>query len=158
MKIACLTFLFMVSVTAPAWARLGESGDAVIARYGQPLSEFDQKAEGGKIPLVKLTFQKNGYEIEVSLSDGISAAESFKKMNGDPLTTGDALTLLTANAQGLQWEAPQLLENGVKRWTRDDGARATLSDDRIFYITTRQLMDAEKTAAEVTDKPTLDGF
>ena len=157
MKIVCLALIFTVSVTAPAWARLGETGDAVVARYGQPLSEFDQKAEDGKVPLVKLTFQKNGYEIEVSLSNGFSVAESFKKMNGNVITTQEARTLLAANGQGQQWEAPQTTDN-VKRWVRDDGAVASLTDCRVLYITTKQLMDAESMAAKVTEKPSLQGF
>ena len=46
MKLALLTFLFIVSVTATAQARLGETPDQLVARYGQPLSEDDQKGGG----------------------------------------------------------------------------------------------------------------
>ena len=157
MKIAFLTLLFTVAITAPAWARLGETEDALVARYGPPLSEFDQKGEEGKIPMVKLTFQKNGFEIEASVAGGLSVQETFKKVNGDVLTTEEARYLLNANAQGFGWEAPQTTGE-VKRWTRDDGAVAKLVGGRMFYIMTKELIDAETTAKKLEQAPSLQGL
>ncbi len=82
-----LLVLLVLTVT-PARARLGESGDQIVARYGQPLSEIDQKAEGKKVALTVLVFQKNGYQIQVSISDGVSDEESFRKLNGEAMTVG----------------------------------------------------------------------
>jgi hypothetical protein len=157
MKTALLTLLFVVNLTVSAWARLGENADQVIARYGQPLSEIDQKGEGGKIPLVYLIFQKNGFEIKVSLSDGTSGAESFKKLNGDVLTIGEVRTLLGINTQGFGWEAPTGTE-GEKRWVRDDAAVATLTGGRIFYVESKDLINKEASAQKLTSAPNLQGF
>ena len=157
MKSALLLLLFTVSLALPAWARLGETGDMAVARYGQPLSEFDQKAEGDKIPMIKLTFQKNGFQIEVSVAGGYSVAESFRKISGDALTLDEARTLLTNNAQGFKWSAPVMVD-GERRWMRDDGAMARLSDGRTLYLVTKQLMDAEMKAKSVQRAPTLEGF
>jgi hypothetical protein len=157
MRIALLAFFFIVGVTATARARLGETGDQLAARYGQPLSEVDQKAEEGQLALVFPIFQKNGFEIDASLSDGISVSESFKKLNGNALTIGETRILLTDNSQGHEWEAPQAVDGG-KLWTRDDGAAAQLSRDGSLVIKSRELMSAETAAKRLERHPSLDGF
>ncbi len=157
MRIAFLTLFFIVGVTAPALARLGETGDQIVARYGQPLSEIDQKAEGAKLALVFLTFQKNGFEVDVTLSDGNSVAESFRKINGEALTLGEVRTLLTDNTQGFGWEAPVVVED-QKKWTRDDGAVATLTGGRILNIASKQLLVEKAVAKKLERQPSLDGF
>ena len=158
MRIALLTFVFIVSVTATARARLGETADQLVARYGQPLSEVDQKGEGDKVPLANVVFQKGGFEIDISLFDGLSVAETFKKLNGEALTLGEVRTLLNDNAQGYGWEAPQIID-GAKWWTRDDNAAAKLvRDGTILTIKSRELASKEAVAKKLENRPSLDGF
>ncbi|MEJ0001273.1 MAG: hypothetical protein WDO13_20205 [Verrucomicrobiota bacterium] len=79
MRIALLTLILTVSLAASAQARLGETPDELVARYGQPLNEADQKNEGVKVALANVTFQKGGFQIDVAITDGVSVAETFKK-------------------------------------------------------------------------------
>ena len=158
MKIALTGLCFLLMLNAPAWARLGETGDQIVARYGQPLSQIDQKALGKKVALTVLIFQKNGYEIQVSLSDGVSDEESYRKLNGDVISLAEARTLLTINAQGFGWEEPTD-GNGVKIWTRDDAATAILSDGgHSLTIASKDLIDKENAAKKAETTPSLDGF
>lgn len=158
MKIALPALLFVLLCTAPAWARLGETGDQIVARYGQPLSQSDQKAEGKKIALTILVFQKNGFEIQVSLLDGVSDQESFRKLNGDVFALTEARALLALNSQGLGWEQPAD-GDGVKTWTRDDASTAVLTDGgRTLTITAKDLLDKEDAARKAETTPSLDGF
>jgi hypothetical protein len=157
MKIAVLTFLFVVSITAPAFARLGESGDEIVARYGQPLSQIDQKAEGAKLALTFLTFQKSGFEVDVTLSGGTSVSESFRKINGEALTIAEVRTLLNSNTQGFGWEAPLVVED-QKKWTRDDGAVATLTGGRILNLASKELLAEKSEAKKLEHQPSLEGF
>lgn len=158
MRLALVTVLFIVSLTATAQARLGETADQLVARYGQPISEVDQKGEGAKLPLAYVVFQKGGFEIDATLSDGISVSESFKKLNGTPLTLGEARTLLGANSQGHDWQAPQMT-HGEKWWARDDGATAQLDQDgAMLTIRSRELVSKEAMAQRLERTPSLDGF
>ena len=152
-----LALILTLSVTATAQARLGENPDQLVARYGQPLSEKDQKAEGDKISLADVIFQKGGFQIEVTVTDGISVLESFKKLNGQPIVSSEVRILLTANSQGLGWEAPQT-GGSIKVWTRDDGATATLADDGSLTIKSKELVTKETQAKKLEAKPSLDGF
>src|ERR1700722_19229010 len=111
MRSAFLSLVFVMAVTATAQARLGETPDQLVARYGQPLSEADQKAEGIKVASAAIVFQKGGFEIDVTVTEGISVQEIFKKLNGQPITLGEAKVLLSANAQGYGWEAPQRMQD-----------------------------------------------
>lgn len=157
MKIALQVLVFTLLLTTPAWARLGETGDQIVARYGQPLSQVNLKAQGKQVALTELVFQKNGFEIHVSLSDGVSDAESFRKLNGEEFTLAEVRALLNLNGQGYGWEAPDNV-TGDKVWTRDDASTATLSDGRVLLIKSKDLMDKEAAAKKATLTPSLDGF
>lgn len=156
MRIILLTFLFVVSVTATAQARLGETPDQLVARYGQPLQENDQKAEGDKVAASYVGFQKGGFYINVTISDGISVKERFSKVNHEALTLSETRTLLDANSQGHEWEAPETNGN-QKKWIRDDGAVAALNQG-FLTITTKELIAKETIAKKLEAKPSLDGF
>jgi hypothetical protein len=157
MRTEFLTLVFIVGVTATAQARLGETPDQLVARYGQPLTEVDQKPEGSKVALANVVFQKGGFEIDVSVNDGVSVQETFKKLNGQPLTLGEVRTLLNANAQGYGWEAPAVMPQG-RVWKRDDGATATAAEDGSLTIKTREIIVKENTAKKEEQAPTLQGF
>lgn len=157
MRTAFLSLLFIIAVTATAQARLGESPDQLVARYGQPLSEADQKAEGIKVALAAVAFQKGGFTIEVTVVDGVSVQEIFKKLNGDALTLAEVRYLLNANSQGLAWEAPQKAQDGTKLWTRDDSATARASDTSLT-IRSKTLVVKESAAKKAEKSPTLEGF
>jgi hypothetical protein len=157
MRIALLTLVFIGTVTISAHARIGETPEQLVARYGQPLNEVDQKAEGAKISLARVSFQKGGYEIDVTISGGTSVQEIFKKINNQPITVEEARILLNANAQGLEWSAPQKKTDAFV-WTRDDNAVAQLSSDGSMIIRSHDLVIEEATAKHLEQRPSLDGF
>ncbi len=157
MRIALLTLILTVSLAASAPARLGETPDELVARYGQPLNEADQKNEGVKVALANVTFQKGGFQIDVAITDGVSVAETFKKINGDPITVAEARVLLAANAQGREW-GPQQPAGGDLVWVRDDAASARLSHDGSMIIRSHELAAAEATAKHLEQRPSLEGF
>ena len=158
MRIALLTIVFIVGVTATAHARLGENADQLVARYGDPLKETDQKSEGIKVASADVVFQKGGFQVSVTMVDGLSAAESFKKISNAAMVLGEVQILLNANAQGHEWAAPVVV-NGEKIWVRDDSATARLSQDGVsLLIKSKQLIDAQAAAKKAESAPTLDGF
>jgi hypothetical protein len=158
MRIALLTIVFVIGVTATAQARLGENADQLVARYGDPLKETDQKSEGMKVASSDVIFQKGGFQISVTVVDGVSAAESFKKISSAGMTLGEVQTLLNANAQSHGWEAPVVVK-GEKIWVRDDSATARLSQDGVsLLIKSKDLISAQDAAKKAESSPTLDGF
>jgi hypothetical protein len=157
MKIVLLTLLLIAGETVTAWARLGETPDQLVARYGPPISEEDQKGEGDKVALARVVFNKGGFAIEVTVADGISVEESFKKINGDTFSIGEVRTLLGNNSQGHGWEAPMTIQ-GEKLWMRDDDATAKLAQDGTFIVKSSDLSEKEAMAKKLEHHPSLDGF
>jgi hypothetical protein len=157
MRTSLLTLCFILGITATARARLGENADELTQRYGQPLTAIDRKGGGDRVALTDVIFQKGGFQINVSLADGISVAESFKKISGEILTIGEVRTLLNDNSQGYGWEAPQAIDE-QKKWARDDGAVATLTGSRILTLTSKDLLVEKAVAKKLEQQPTLEGF
>jgi len=157
MRIALLTLVFTVTTACGAFARIGETPDQLVARYGQPLKETDQKAEGAKISLAQVTFQKGGYQIDVTIVGGLSVQEIFKKLNGQSITTDEAQILLNANAEGMNWSAPMRKPDSID-WRRDDNAFAQLPKDGTMIIRSRKLTADEASAKHMEQHPSLDGF
>ena len=102
-------------------------------------------------------FQRNGFEIDVTLLDGVSASESFKKVNGDPFTSEEVQTLLGDNSGGRTWQAPQMVK-GETHWLRDDGSMASLSNGRVLKLTSIDLISAKTQARQLEAAPSLQGF
>ena len=157
MRPAFLSLSLAALLALPAHARLGETADELVMRYGQPLKEADQKAEGDKIPLANVAFQRGGFQIEVTITNGVSVQEHFHKLNGQPIDTDEVRTLLAANAQGRTWLAPQTM-NGERTWMRDDATMAKLSADGTLTIALPALNAQEAVAKKLTEKPSLQGF
>jgi hypothetical protein len=158
MRIVLSTLVLVFALTTAAQARLGETPDQLVARYGQPLKEDDQKAEGTKIQLANVKFQKNGFEIDVTITDGVSSEEIFRKLNGQPITVNEARVLMAANAQDRDWNAPHRSADGIT-WTRDDNATGFLpADGSSFTVRSHALVDEEISAKRLEQHPSLDGF
>src|ERR1700677_1644971 len=156
MKIALAGLLLTFTLSPQAWARLGETPAQMGARSGPRLSQLAQRAPGRRLAVAPLTFQKNGFEILVSLVDGVSDQEAFRKMNGDPLTLAEIRTLLNINAQGSSWEQP-MNSDGEKVWTRDEGTTAEVNGS-LITITSKDMLDKEAAAKKATMAPSLEGF
>ncbi len=158
MKFAFLTLGLLIASRQPrrrGWVKMRTSSSPA---YGQPLKETDQKGEGTKVASADVIFQKGGFQINVTLVDGVSVSESFWKINGDPLSIGEVRTLLSANTQGRVWQAPVVVR-GDKVWLRDDDATAALlRSGTELLIKSKALISAQAEAKQLEQKPTLDGF
>ena len=149
--------LLLLAVTVSAQARLGEEMSQLASRYGEPLPKPDAKAAASASGPDVETFQRNGFQIEVTLIQGVSARESFKKLNGDPISDQEVNTLLADNAQGFAWQAPHNAD-GQTNWVRDDGSVATLVGGHVLRMTAASLLNAEAREKQLERAPSLDGF
>jgi hypothetical protein len=102
-------------------------------------------------------FQKGGFQINVTVLNGVSVEEIYKKLNGEAFTDEEERTLLADNSEGGEWAAPQPV-NGAKTWAKDDGSMAALADGKVLKITSKDLI-AQQTAVKNTEaQPSLEGF
>lgn len=120
-----LTLLLLL--TTPCFARLGESEQELIKRFGQPT--FKQPAttatsKGSSYTIGShFTFKDGDWQITCVLVDDRCARISYSKRIA--WETDQHTAFLNANAQGAKWTADP--KNPRRHWTRSDGGAATLS-------------------------------
>jgi hypothetical protein len=117
--ILCLVLLQFGLETSKA--KLGETLNACITRYGAPLKEVpDSSGIGDSIR----EFKNGDYVLYVIFQKGKSVSESYQRSDGAGLTEKEQENLLESEAQGKIWTDYPGLE--LKAWSRDDGPIAFL--------------------------------
>jgi hypothetical protein len=145
MRLHILIFVLVLTVHPEASARLGETEQELIARYGQPSEVAGYPGSTAKA----FTFKR--WDVIVYLLDGQSARESFFRIGESgskrELTQSDIDSILGANARGADWKPVQKvlvseeeLEVGSRDrtsivaekvvlhgWALDDGSQAAFT-------------------------------
>jgi len=157
MKAFLLTLLFVTGLTASAWARLGETENQLITRYGQELYKTKMKLEGTVVTIDVLQFVKSGFSIQVSLINGISAEEEIHRLQGETMSDEEIKILLASNSQGRIWHEDTAKTDVPRKWHRDDGVAAELYHE-TFDFKTKAVIDAKLAAHDAVRTTKLDGF
>src|SRR5437899_8353913 len=89
--------IFVITVTA--YARIGETEDAIAQRYGKPIILKDGYNARHKIG----SYEFKNYAITVDFIDGRSAREYFKTKDRTPLSAEERQVILAANGDLNQW-------------------------------------------------------
>lgn len=117
-----------------SFARLGETEEELIARFGQSASEVTDKDRVGIADKI-LTFKKNDAIVHVTIYEGKCVSEGYQFMdrNGNDVPLrGAALekveAALGANAAGFRWQKhpdpSEINPNMMHAWNRTDGSVA----------------------------------
>lgn len=135
----CFSIAFLLGLmVAPSvsFARLGETEDELIKRFGRPVSTITDKDDIG-IADKQLMFKKGDTIIHATIYRGECVSEGYQFMDGDgeavPLK-GPALekaeAALGANAAGFEWQkhpSPGAINpDMLHAWNRTDGAVAAV--------------------------------
>jgi hypothetical protein len=164
-----LALLLGFALATRAEARLGDTQDQLVARYGPGANAG---AATAAYPVSVMTFHKQNWYIIVKLINGISVGESFQKQGGP--TDEDVTTLLALNSEGHEWKSATPNQTALqslfhsfaterKAWQRDDGAYAFLPGPLLTALTiqSKQLLDADAAKADADKKAkesSLKGF
>lgn len=111
--------------TGRCHARIGETYDQCVARYGEPINS--QKTGAAGIGSGFTGFKKNGYLIAVIFFKDVVSYEFYCKADNSDLSQDEKETLLTAESNGLQWTKDQSSDAFQVVWRRSDG---TLASDK----------------------------
>lgn len=158
MKLSVTSLLFAVLAVSAADARIGESQEQCIARYGRPI----EKVNPGKMVI----FMKEEFGIGVEFHHGKADKLVFVKMSGKiggrfsiPMNDKEVMMLLAANGGGRKWNK---LGGNVSRtlWMSND---AQMMADRNsvtgeLVISTKAYMEREIAGVEVDEAKKLKGF
>jgi hypothetical protein len=151
--------IILVVLLAPlmVWARIGESLEQCIERYGQPT---EQRAESGLAGFVKA-----GLRIIVHFHEGAADALWYQKQTKDDLGQPEELSeteiavLLEANGNGTTWAKPG--KYGLDTvWLADDGRLGAVYRylSHELCISTIDYIDRQSADRAAAEKANLDGF
>ena len=145
--IRLFALLIFVATAGHCLARIGDTLDESIARYGKPINAAGDTA----------MFEKPPYYVTVHLSDGktdaITYVKSKKGANAESEMSSDEIDRLLGLNSDQQWKQNGAKE-GTKRWGLQDGSlSAVYTKDNFLVVTTadyekRLAKEAEEKKAE----------
>ena len=119
-----LIALLLSLLLLPAQARLGETEDQCVQRYGPVLKRATTGDPGLDLPM--LVFAKNGYTFgAIMLNDKVGFL-SIGKMDKSALSDNEIALFLTANNADQKWTKQDIVSSKVV-WFRDDGAKRSMT-------------------------------
>jgi hypothetical protein len=122
-----------------ASGKIGESEEAIAARYGTSVGDIPTQAFG-KIR----GFQLSQYIVGVAFANGVSNMEMFSKADQSDMTATEIKKLLEANGAG-EWKAEGTGKPNWRRWRRDDEALVALYDAgrHFLYISSKKFYEEQ---------------
>lgn len=127
----------------PADARLGESVDRCMARYGQLIQRDEPRDRG---TFLKLTFASGNYRIEILFeSDDTAGRLEFyhpgidsQNLN-EPLTSDEIQSLLDKNSNGKVWKLAKDSTDENSQWTLADGSATAYYEKRHLVFLSKAM-------------------
>jgi hypothetical protein len=123
--------LALILVSLPALARLGETNDQIMQRYGPVLKRYDDGAS-----LWHAGYLFKDYAVIVYYSNNISQAESVVHMATHAIGDDEREALMENIGGGAHWASDQgHLQFGPDCWTNSNGAMAVMVKTPHNYST-----------------------
>ena len=125
-------------LASPAFARLGETRDQVLARYGTPTETKDM----GKIE--SLHFKKSGFTVFVEIAKDTGKAVQIYYWKDKPFAPAQVTELLSRNSEGKLWEQSPYAAFSARR---SDGGTARGGEQKNPDGTVRYMLALMSKAA-----------
>jgi len=137
-----------------AYARLGETEDQLVARFGQS----SLKTNGPLGPYFEFT--KTGFVIKISLVNNHSGWEIYEKNTGDAITNEEQKQLLEINSLDKKWALTSPSNAADKTWMKEDGSTAIRSDmgSSKIEFKSKECIDAEAAGYKKAHYSSTEGF
>ena len=122
--ITVVAALFFVLIPPLCHARLGDTMEQCVARWGAGNSSPPPHGVEMVVSVTFQTFFKYGFTFHVGFMNGVVCYEEIKK-DVEPNLTGDDVTaILNAESASQQWTKQSQQTDDVDAWQRSDGATA----------------------------------
>ena len=158
MKASLLAVAVAIACLSTADARIGETLEQCIQRYGEPFAPVK--------PGEKVGFIKGEFFLLISLYDGKADLIVFAKMGGgvpsaktppQPMTDSEISKLLEANSHGVAWTSTESIRPN-RSWTTTDHRLMAYYAGNGLVIATSAAMDRIKADAKRSEEKKLEGF
>jgi hypothetical protein len=118
-----LLALFLLALPSVLEARIGETLEQCIARYGPP----DKGPQDSALhpAATDCGFVKDGLYVVVTVYQGKAVDIMFRKLDGTPFNASEVKELLTANG-GTSWMVRKVEESDKLEWATKDGTKLAM--------------------------------
>jgi hypothetical protein len=140
-----------------AEARIGETREQCVARYGAPVSRSNQ-------PSHVASFFRSGFQIDVEFHNGKAESLAFAKSaekarTGEQISETELKLLLEANAGGQEWEKMEVVSMDSQWATKDRTRVASYSPIRkVLFVATAECIRRGAEAKKSEEAKSLKGF
>jgi hypothetical protein len=161
-----MVLVVFCALTSTAVARLGETLDQMVNRFGPPArtTNADVSAEGHTYTIGQtLVFKADDWEIECTMINGVCAQIKYSKVG--KLDGAQMETILKNESQGCKWteaktwktfvDGYMMPQQDVREWSRADGAHADGSISGMLLTTSdykKAVMAAKEPGAAASAK------
>ena len=152
--------IFILSVLpALALARLGETPDEAVARYGADLPLPKDHTPLDPRLGVKV-FTSAGFGIVVIFFDGKSASESYEKEDKSEISDIEIETLLAANGAEKRWKKSDSSRLATRIWDREDNNASAGYNDfkKELHVIASDFLQYQAEREAEKKKDNLKGF
>lgn len=146
MRILCFLAISMLMVTGPLHAKLGDTVEQCVKRYGKPVGYSEASL---KSPFGTLAFTAGPYTLIVFLLETKEVGARVTKADKSEFSEAEMKTIMEAEGDAaLPWSAVTNTDSDSLEWTRDDKATVFYDRNSHMMIFTSMAMAAANKKAE----------
>jgi hypothetical protein len=131
--------LFLVLLTLPVRANLGDTIAQCVTRYGTP-DHFSEASP--KNPFGTLIFTQGGYGLIVFLLNNVEVGARVSKKDNSAFTDAELQTIMGADSSAAPWTSTASPDPSCQAWTRADKASVLYDKTKHMVIFTAPEMAA----------------
>ena len=155
MRLILITLLLSL-LLLPAHARLGETEDQCVQRYGPVVNRTTSGISGLDLPM--LVFAKNGYKVVTIMLNDKVCCLTILKADQTALSDNEIDLFLTANNANQKWTKQDGVSTNIV-WFRDDGTQAQYDPSQhALIIVSKEYLDVKAAAQKAEDAKKTQGF
>lgn len=128
--------VFLILLTLPLRANLGETVDQCVKRYGKPLGFSEANA---RTPFGTLVFVAGGYTLMVFLLNNVEVGARVGKADKSAFSDAELKTIMDADASSA-WKTEPSSDPASLTWSRSDKATALYDKEKHMLIFTSSSM------------------
>jgi hypothetical protein len=155
MKTKLFLLILGLSVSASAFARIGETTEQVDKRYGAPLLETTKNNGESR------RYSFRGFTILVTFERGISQCEVYQKKDTSRMTEAEIKGLLGANAGGSPWRDDAEEGSDLYLYRSKDGRSRIAIYNLLGHdlmVTSKAFLDHHANIKNSADRQKMEGF
>ena len=142
---------FLLLLTLPVHANLGETVEQCVARYGRPIGYSEANRQ---FPFGTVAFTATGYTLIVFLLRNHEVGARVSKQDKSAFSETELNNIMAADSNNSPWATMKSPDPTCLQWTRSDQATVLYDKDKhVLIFTSKEMADAVRAGAAPAAQP-----